>query len=249
MRILGINPNTTEAFNQALAASARQYVLQSSEVDVVSPAEGPRSIEGSYDEALSVLGVLKKFWEVHYRYDGFVVACYSDHLAVEALREITTKPVIGIAEASMRTAAFLGHTFSVVTTNDRWKPILEAAADKYGLADRCVSVRTSGLSPLDLEQVSFEETKEIIERVAREALEHDEAEVICLGCAGMAGFDKQLQHTLGVPVLDGFVCALKLIEFFGQYEIAHSKRKRYEVPGAKGLVGLPEQLSEFYKSE
>lgn len=37
-------------------------------------------------------------------------------------------------------------------------------------------------------------------------------EVICLGCAGMAGLDKRLEAELGVPVLDGVVSALKLMQ-------------------------------------
>jgi allantoin racemase len=77
-------------------------------------------------------------------------------------------------------------------------------------------------------------------------VKEDGAEVICLGCAGMAGFDKALEKKLGVPVLDGFVCALKLLELFNQYGLRHSKVLTYAGPQSKELTGLGSHFSNVY---
>jgi allantoin racemase len=53
------------------------------------------------------------------------------------------------------------------------------------------------------------------------------AEVIVLGCAGMAGLDKDLESELKVPVLDGVVCALIIATGMVKYQIEISKKRRY----------------------
>ncbi|OGP93403.1 MAG: hypothetical protein A2156_12635 [Deltaproteobacteria bacterium RBG_16_48_10] len=246
MKILVINPNTSEEFNQKLDKAAKEYALPSTEVKVISPKSGPKSIEGIYDEALSVQGTIEVFLDWENEFDGFVVACYSDPLVVYALREITRKPVLGIAEASIHLACLLGNQFSIVTTNDRWAPLLREAVKKYGLEPRCASVRTTGLRVLDLEREGEGAVEKAIEREALAAVKEDGAEVICLGCAGMSGFDKILEQKLGVPVLDGFVCSLKLLELFQQYGLKHSKILTYAAPLSKELTGLSSRFSRVY---
>jgi allantoin racemase len=246
MKILVINPNTSEEFNRKLNQTAKEYALSSTEVKVISPKSGPKSIEGIYDEALSVQGTIEAFIDHEKGFDGCVVACYSDPLAVYALREITTKPVLGIAEASIHLACLLGNKFSIVTTNERWGPLLHEAVRKYGVESRCASVRTTGLRVLDLESEGEGAVEKAIEREALAAVKQDGAEVICLGCAGMSGFDKALEEKLGVPVLDGFVCALKLLELFEQYGLRHSKILTYAAPLSKELTGLSSRFSKVY---
>jgi allantoin racemase len=68
-------------------------------------------------------------------------------------------------------------------------------------------------------------------RTGRAAIDEDGAEVIVLGCAGLAGLDKRLQARLGVPVLDGVVCALIMASGMARYGVATSKAGRYD-PGA-----------------
>jgi len=150
VKILTINPNTSREFNRTLQKAAKEYTLPTTKVKVLSPESGPKSIEGIYDEALSVQGTLQVFIDHEKGFDGFILACFSDPLAVYAMREITEKPVLGIAEAAIHLACLLGNKFSIVTTNDRWEPLLQDAVRKYGVESRCASVRTTGLRVLDL---------------------------------------------------------------------------------------------------
>ena len=247
MRILIINPNTSEEFTRKITESMQAYANPSSEVVAMTAVSGPRSIEGVYDELLSAQGTLEVFLTEKDRFDGFIFACYSDHPVVYAAREITEKPVMGIAEASMHMACLLGYRFSVVTTNDEWEPLLWDAARHYGLESRCASIRTTGLPVLALEGKSDAEVQGLVEQAARLAVEEDGAEVICLGCAGMTGLDKQLEKALGVPVLDGVVCALKMMEGLIAYGAQTSKVRAYSRPQEKELVDLKDIFRDGYR--
>jgi allantoin racemase len=248
MQVLLINPNTSESFTAKIQAIAEKYALPGTHALAVNPSTGPRSIESIYDELLSAPGTIEVALAHLADFDAFVIACYSDHPAVYALREISDKPVLGIAEASMYVACMLGYKFSVVTTNREWEPLLWDAVRHYGLAERCASVRSTGMPVLALESASPEETYQMILAAARQAMEKDGAEVICLGCAGMTGLDKKLEAELHIPVVDGVVSALKLLEGLLGYGIRTSKRLAYSQPGYKELVGYPEIFSSPYKS-
>lgn len=245
MRILLINPNTSQSFTDKIQAIAQQYALPNTQAVAVNPVYGPRSIESIYDELLSSAGTLELALAHREDYDAFVIACYSDHPTVYALREVIDKPVLGIAEASMYVACMLGYKFSVVTTNDAWGPLLWDAVRHYGLAERCASVRTTGMAVLALE-ADEQGTQPLIEQAARKAIQEDGAEVICLGCAGMAGLDKYLEEQLGVPVVDGVIAALKLLEGLVDYGVRTSKHLTYAHPARKELLNLPPIFYEGY---
>lgn len=246
MRILLINPNTSEIFTQKVQSVAEKYALPNTEVVAVNPISGPKSIESVYDELLSVAGTLLVLLEHLDDFDAFVIACYSDHPTIYAAREITDKPVLGIAEASMFLACMLGNKFSVVTTNREWEPLLWQAVHRYGLDSRCASVRTTGLPVLALESASSQQTYQFILASAQRALDEDGAEVICLGCAGMVGLDKDLETQLQVPVIDGVVGAIKLLEGMLGYGLRTSKRLTYASPRWKELLDLPKKFGKPY---
>ncbi|HEY3345462.1 MAG TPA: aspartate/glutamate racemase family protein [Anaerolineaceae bacterium] len=247
MRVLLVNPNTSEEFTHRIQAIADQYALPGTTAVAKNPASGPRSIECIYDELLSSAGTLELVISELENFDAVAIACYSDHPTIYALREITDKPVIGIAEASMYMACMLGQRFSVVTTNREWEPLLWDAVRHYGLAERCASVRTTGMPVLALESASPAETYAMILKAARQAVELDGAEVICLGCAGMTGLDKDLEVDLSIPVIDGVISALKLLEGMVGYGVRTSKTRTYTRPGPKELVNLPPIFSTPYR--
>lgn len=249
MKILMINPNTSQDFTQKIQEIADQYALPTTEVRAANPERGPRSIESIYDELLSAPGTLELAIKHLDVYDGLIIACYSDHPTIYALREITEKPVIGIAEASMYMACMLGHRFSVVTTNDAWEPLLWDAVAHYGLRERCASVRSTGMAVLELEHAGDQETRTRILAAARKAVQEDQAEVICLGCAGMTGLDKDLEKEIGVPVLDGVIAALKFMEGMIGYGLSTSKRQAYSHPYHKQLVSMSSMFEKVYQQQ
>ena len=245
LRILIVNPNTTKNFTNQVQSIAEKYASADTEVLAVTSESGPRSIESIYDELLSSHGTLSVLIENQDQFDAFMIACFSDHPVIYAMREMTEKPVLGIAEAAMYMACMLGHKFSVVTTNDAWHPLIWDAVVHYGLQQRCASVRTTGMAVLDLDQEK-DQSYLLIRDEAKKALHEDGAEVICLGCAGMSGLDKRLENDIDIPVIDGVVAALKFLESLVRYGVHTSKIRAYKTPATKKLDNLPALFAKGY---
>jgi allantoin racemase len=235
MRILVINPNTSEEMTRDIDREARQYARVDTEIETVCPSWGPRSIEGHYEEELAAVAMLEVIKDRAAEFDGVVIACYGDP-GLAAAREISPVPVVGIAEASMLMACTVAHSFSIVTVLPRVKPLLENTVRLHGLEARCASIRTTPLSVLDCERDPDAAGREIV-KAARLAIEEDGAEAICLGCAGMGPLDKFVESEVGVPVLDGVACAVKLVEGLLDYGLATSRVAAYKEPEPKEIVG------------
>lgn len=234
MKVLVVNPNTSQEITERINSTVQKYAASTTECTTLRPEYGPRSIESIYDALLSSPGTLEAVIPHLNEYDAFLMACYADHPVISAVREITDKPVVGMAEASMHMACMLGHRFSIVTSTNPWIPLLYDGIQRFGLSTRCASVRAIGLPVL----TGPAETLAAITQVAQEAVLRDGAEVICLGSASMTGLDKPLEQILKVPVLDGIVCGLKFLEGMGAYGVGTSKRLAYSVPHQKEQLNL-----------
>jgi allantoin racemase len=234
MRLLVINPNTSVEMTQDIHEEATRYARPGTEIETVSPAWGPRSIEGHADDIAAAAAKLEVVAERSAEFDGLVIACFGDP-GLFAARELSAVPVVGIAEASMLTACTVAHRFSVVTVLPRVKPWIEDTVRLHGLEARCASVRTTPLTVLDCERDPAAAEREIV-RASRAAIEEDGAEAICLGCAGMGPLDKAVERALGVPVLDGVACAVKLLEGLVDYGLATSRVAAFKAPEQKEHV-------------
>jgi len=241
LKIKIINPNTTWNMTLEIEKVAKKFARPDTEITAVSPDSGPVSIESMYDEALAQPGVLEEIKKgLKDGFDGFVLACFGDP-ALYAAREVSDIPVIGIAEAAMLMACMLGNKFSIITVLKRITPMMEEVVMKYGLKSRCASVRATDLSVLELEE-DIDKTKEILLEEGRKAINEDGAEVLLLGCAGMAGLDTELEKELGVPVIDGTVAAVKFLEGIHDYGKKTSKILAFKPPEKKLIKGYPKIL-------
>lgn len=209
MRLLVINPNSTASMTEKIGAAARSAASPGTDIVAVNPIGGPVSIEGYYDEALSVPGLLQVI-QTSSGFDAVIIACFDD-TGLDAARCLTDRPVIGIGEAAYHFASMLANKFSVVTTLARSVPALEHNLQKYGLAARCARVRSSEVAVLELEHAGSDACNRISAEIGR-AVEEDRAEAIVLGCAGMADLAGRLADEHGLPVLDGVTCAVRLAE-------------------------------------
>ncbi|MGD8849429.1 MAG: aspartate/glutamate racemase family protein [Anaerolineales bacterium] len=249
MDILILNPNTSEEFTRSIHVVGEAVKSPGTTVVSLNPPSGPRSIESVYDELLSCGPCLQVLIEQQEQFDGFIIACYGNHPVIHAAREMLTQPVVGIMEASLHLACVVGHSFSVISSGDRAVTMFWDGVRAFGMEDRCVSVRSTGTSVLDLEEAGGVKVEALILQEARKAVEEDGAEVISLGCAGMAGLDERLKHELGVPVIDGVAAAVKLIEALVGCGIQTSKQGAFSPLDGKELVNLPELYSRPYNKE
>ena len=236
MRILVVNPNTTESMTRRIGAAARAAAAAGTEIVAVNPAHGPVSIEGYFDEAFAVPGMIEEMVKGERAgAEGFVVACFDD-TGLEAARCAVSGPVVGIGEAAFHLASLIAHRFSVVTTLSRSIAPIEANLAKYGLDRRCARVRACEIPVLALDDPHSDAYGRLSEEISR-ALSEDRSEAIVLGCAGMADLAASLSQEHGAPVVDGVAAAVKLVESLGALGLKTAKRGPYAAPLPKAFTG------------
>ena len=236
MRILVVNPNTTAAMTDKIGIAARAVAAAGTEIIAVNPPDGPVSIEGYYDEAFSVPGLLAEIAKGEaLGVDAHIIACFDD-TGLEAARSLASAPVIGIGEAAFHLASLLGHRFGVVTTLSRSIAAIETNLLKYGLAGRCAGVRACEVPVLALDDPASNASAQISAEIER-ARHEDRAEAIVLGCAGMAELAARLADQHGLPVVDGVAAAVKLAEACGALGLRTSKIGAYAAPQPKPYLG------------
>ena len=237
MRILVVNVNTTESITETIAQQARAVASPGTEIVGLTPYFGAESVEGNFESYLAAIAVMDRVMAYDQPFDAVIQAGYGEH-GREGLQELLNVPVVDITEAAASTAMFLGHAYSVVTTLDRTVPLIEDRLKLAGLYQRCASVRASGMAVLELEEDPLAAMEAIV-RQAELAIREDKAEVICLGCGGMAGLDEQIRQRTGVPVVDGVTAAVTLAEALVRLGLSTSKVRTYAPPRPKSIIGWP----------
>ena len=236
MKIKVINPNTSQGMTDRIAEAARGVASPGTEIVAWCPVDGPPSIEGHYDEAMSLPGLLQAVREGEADgVDGYVIACFGDP-GLQAARELARGPVLGIAEAGMHLASMVARSFSVVTTLGRTRGIAADLAERYGMQRFCRKVRASEVAVLELEDPASNASERVLAE-CRRALEEDDAEAIVLGCAGMTDLCHGIGRALGVPVIDGVAAAVVLVEGLQRLGLATSKHGEWAYPLAKTYGG------------
>lgn len=234
MRITVVNPNTTKSMTDLIEAQARRVASPDTMVTGATPSMGPASIESHYDEALAVPGLLEVI-RLDADADAFVLACFGDP-GLDAAREAASRPVVGIAEAAMKTASLLGRSFSVVTTMSRTVGRAWDLTRIYGLERHCAGVHACDIPVLELEE-DRDHTYAVLLALAKSALAEDGSDAIVLGCAGMAGLPELLTEQLGVPVVDGVAAATVLAEGLVRMGLRPSTTGELAPPPAKPYTG------------
>lgn len=237
MRILVVNVNTTESITQTIAEQARSVASPGTEIVGLTPYFGAESVEGNFESYLAAVAVMDRVMAYDQPFDAVIQAGYGEH-GREGLQELLNVPVVDITEAAATTAMFLGHAYSVVTTLDRTVPLIEDRLKLAGLYQRCASVRASGMAVLELEEHPLAAMEAIV-RQAELAIREDKAEVICLGCGGMAGLDERIRQRTGVPVVDGVTAAVTIAEGLVRLGLSTSKVRTYATPRPKTVIGWP----------
>lgn len=232
MKIHIINPNSTRSMTEKIGEAARKVAGPGTVIVATNPSGTPLSIEGHADEAAAVPPLLAEI--VRGTADGadaFVNACFDDP-GLDACREVTDRPVVGICEAAMMMASILGTRFSVVTTLPRAIPIIEDLADKYGHTRRCRRVRSAEIPVLALEDDAAN-AAELVRAEVLAAVREDGCDALILGCAGMADLADALTAETGVPVIDGVAAGTKLAEALAGSGLRTGKTGAYAYPREK----------------
>jgi allantoin racemase len=237
-KILIVNPNTTASMTDTIAAAARAAAAPGTEISAVTSSMGPASIEGFYDEAFAVPGLIQALLNAPGA-DAGIVACFDD-TGLDAARSVAPFPVVGICEAALVTAGQVAKRIAVVTTLPRSIVPLQELVRRYGFAERA-SVTACNVAVLDLEKPGSGAEQKLEAEIALALVQG--AEAVVLGCAGMADLAAALSKKFGVPVIDGVAAAVKQAEALAGLKLTTSRRGSYAFPTAKSYSGLLEQFA------
>ncbi|WP_172297012.1 aspartate/glutamate racemase family protein [Pseudoruegeria sp. HB172150] len=200
MRLLYINPNSTEAMTDSIVTAARNALPEAEIIGWTNHA-GPPAIQGAADGKAAVPGLMALLPKARAAgVDALVIACFDDTGLAE-VRAAAHCPVVGIGQAAFHMAALFGQRFAVVTTLPVSVPVIEGNIAAYGFGRACVAVRPSGLGVLEVEAGG----PAVLARLGSEisAAARDGAGAVVLGCAGMALHRDKLTLASGPVLIDG----------------------------------------------
>ena len=230
MKLLVINPNSSETVTGAIMQSAQRAASAGTGLVAVTTKGGTRNIDSAFGDYMSGSYMIRTCLEavpVH-RPDAVVLAGFG-RVGIDALKEALTIPVVSISEASMAMACLLGHRFTTLTMLQQFIPYQQDLVRYYGFEAKCASVRAINVN---VEECVTERERTLRELSAeiRKVVAEDRAEVVILACAGLCGYDQDLTKLAGVPVLDPVAVAVKVAESFVGLGITHSKIRKFAQP-------------------
>jgi len=206
--IIVINPNSTEAVTAGIDRSIEPLrMVGGPPIECITLEEGPSGIESQEAADSVIIPLCRLIGSRSETASAFVIACFSDP-GLHAAREVTRAPVFGIAECAIVTALTRGDRFGILS-------ILQNSIVRHyrliramGLWERCagdlpIGIGIQGLSDRDrvLEQMIS---------VGKRLKDDHGSAVIIMGCAGMAGYRKDLQDALAIPVIEPTCAAVTM---------------------------------------
>ncbi len=194
-----INPNSSEAVTEGIRTALAPFERFGVPIRCETLAEGPPGIESQAEADLVVGPLLAHAARLEGEAAGFVVACFGDP-GVHALRERTRLPVLGIQEAAVATALTMGQRFGVIAILPGSIPRHLRAFGAMGVLPRLAGDRALGLTVAELADGARARAAMI--ETGRRLVEADGADVLILGCAGMAGQRAAVAEAVGRPVVE-----------------------------------------------
>ena len=198
--ILVINPNSTDAVTRGIdEAMAPLRFPGGPEISCVTLAEGPLAVESQTEADSVIVPLCRLIREAEAEFAAFVIACFSDP-GLFAARETTAKPVLGIAECGILTALTMGHRFGVMSILARSVPRHLRYIAAMGVGQRLAGDLPLGLGVLELADARNTLTRMI--DVGRRLRNQHGADVLVMGCSGMAPYRADLEEAVRIPVVE-----------------------------------------------
>ena len=197
-RILIVNPNSTQAVTDAIADAIAPLGSEDAPfLDCRTLSEGPPGIESEAD----ITAVEAPLFDLLEREkaEASIIACFSDP-GLERARNSLPNPVYGIGESAFRAAMGLGERFGIVAILDASTQRHARRIEALGLQDRFAASLAVGLGVKEL--LDEDRTMKRLTEVGQRLRDEKGADVLVLGCAGMAGYQGRLQAATGLRVVE-----------------------------------------------
>jgi allantoin racemase len=235
-----INPNTDEGHTSAMREVAHRGLPEGSEVIALTAPQGPKAIESEVDSVLAAAEVVRMVQSLSDA-DAYLIACFGDP-GLDAARELTSAPVVGIGEAAYLAASLVSKRFAVITTLGRGVAALEDGLEERGLPRQCVGVVPLHI-PVGEQGGDHPDTTEAIVDTGRQLVGQSGAEALVLACGGMADVAVRVQQAVGVPVCDGVSFGALLAFSLWRSGLRTSDAGAYRAPEPIDYVGMRRPLA------
>ena len=207
MRILIVNPNTSETTNFRLRDAALPLLDDNDNVEVISAPSGIALIETPKQSAETAPHVVSLIETMSDDFDAVIIAAFSDPGLHEA-REVAACPVLGISESAMQKASAHG-LFAIVTLGAELKQAIIGNAELYGYTNLLAEVR---ILPWTVAEVSSNVKKYCADfRYACHSLvDENHVSAIIIGGGPLSGIASAISTELTIPIYDGVQSAVSL---------------------------------------
>lgn len=241
MRILLANPNTTNGITRGMAEAGQAVASPGTIIRAVTSDFGAQVIGSRMEMVVGDYAALELVAREGEDCDAVIIAAAIDS-GLRAVRQMMPCPVIGLTEAALHTACMLGSRFGLVVSSGRVSTVMREMVAGYGLESRLAGVRWLGLEASAIYADPGAVLDEIAIR-ATELAEQDQADVVILIGAVMAGMPQRVQARVLVPVIEGVTCAVPLAEALARMRPHKPSGGSFARPLGRGVAGLGPALS------
>lgn len=241
MRILILNPNTTESVTSLMVDAGRAVAAPDSVLVGMTASKGFPYIANRAEAQIGGAVALEMLAEAHAGFDGAIIAAYGDPGLLGA-RELFDIPVVGVSEAAMLTACMLGARFVVVTFATALCGWYQDCVAMHGLSERCAGVVALDRVFSSIEEVQADNFEPLV-TLANQAIVERGADVMIFAGAPLAGLAAKARSRIPAPIIDPVAAAVKQIEALAALRPQKATVGSYQRPAAKASVGLPAPLA------
>lgn len=245
LKILLLNPNTTEAVTDLMMAAGRKAASAGTELISQTAPRGVPYIATRAEAQIGGAIALEILAEHHRDVDAAIIAAFGDP-GLFAARELFDIPVVGLAEAAMLTACMLGRRFAIVTFSRALGPWYQECIEMHGLQGRCAGIRMLDESFKEIADVQNEK-EELLVEMANRAVRENEADVVILAGAPLSGLAAKVRDRIQVPVVDQVAAAVRQAETLASLKPRKAISGTFRRPDPKPAKGLPEPLAARFE--
>ena len=231
IEICVINPYATAISNEKIKLCAQKVIDKDTSIFI----DNEISQEDYFDLHSETINVSKLLGEVETNNssDAFIIISFED-IAVDTIRKITLKPIIGLGEASFYTANMIANKFSIITNLSQSHEALKNNLIKYDMEHKCVSINSIEVPVLDMDTMSKSNLKKLDNEIQRTITE-DDPEAIIITSPGILNLKKNLSKKFNIPIIEGVTAATALIENLVKLDLQIKKF----VPKPSRTFGIP----------
>ena len=205
-----INPYTTAISNEKIKLCAQKVIDKDSSI-FINNKNSPEDYFDLHTETVNISKLLKAV-EKNNSSDAFIIISFED-IGIDTIRKITSKPIIGVGEASFYTANIIANKFSIITNLSHSHEALKNNLIKYDMDHKCVSIKSIEVPILDMDTMSKSNLNKLDNEIQRTITE-DDPEAIIITSPGILNLSKNLSKKFNIPIIEGVTAATALIENF-----------------------------------